>query len=48
VSVLESPPPAFTADDVARIARERFGIDGDVENLGSERDQTFGVGDAVV
>jgi 4-aminobutyrate aminotransferase-like enzyme/Ser/Thr protein kinase RdoA (MazF antagonist) len=48
MSVLESTPPRFSDADVARIAAERFGLDGPVENLGSERDQTFRVGDAVV
>ncbi len=40
-SVLEETPPSFSADDVARIAAERFGLDGTVRDLGSERDQTF-------
>jgi 4-aminobutyrate aminotransferase-like enzyme/Ser/Thr protein kinase RdoA (MazF antagonist) len=40
-SVLEDTPPSFGADDVARIAAERFGLDGTVTDLGSERDQTF-------
>src|SRR3954453_8902069 len=40
-SVLEATPPSFSADDVARIAAERFGLDGTVTDLGSERDQTF-------
>ena len=40
-SVLEATPPSFTADDVARIAAELFGLDGAVTDLGSERDQTF-------
>ncbi|MDX6485538.1 MAG: hypothetical protein QOF43_691, partial [Gaiellaceae bacterium] len=40
-SVLDSKPPRFTADDVARIAAELFGIEGTATNLGSERDQTF-------
>ena len=40
-SVLEGTPPSFSADDVARIAAERFGVDGTVTDLGSERDQTF-------
>jgi 4-aminobutyrate aminotransferase-like enzyme/Ser/Thr protein kinase RdoA (MazF antagonist) len=40
-SVLEETPPSFSADDVARIAAERFGLDGAVRDLGSERDQTF-------
>src|ERR671935_2040 len=40
-SVLEATPPSFSADDVARIAAELFGLDGAVRDLGSERDQTF-------
>jgi 4-aminobutyrate aminotransferase-like enzyme/Ser/Thr protein kinase RdoA (MazF antagonist) len=40
-SVLESTPPRFTADDVAALAAELFGITGDARDLGSERDQTF-------
>ena len=39
-SVLEATPPRFSAGDVARIAVE-LGLDGTVEDLGSERDQTF-------
>src|SRR5215208_7726510 len=40
-SVLEATPPSFSADDVARIAAELFGLHGPVTDLGSERDQTF-------
>ena len=40
-SVLEATPPSFSADDVALIAAELFGLDGTVTDLGSERDQTF-------
>src|SRR3954447_7117746 len=40
-SVLEETPPSFSAEDVARIAAELFGLDGAVRDLGSERDQTF-------
>ncbi|MFY9577985.1 MAG: phosphotransferase, partial [Gaiellaceae bacterium] len=40
-SVLESKPPCFRNDDVARIAAELFGLEGTATNLGSERDQTF-------
>jgi 4-aminobutyrate aminotransferase-like enzyme/Ser/Thr protein kinase RdoA (MazF antagonist) len=40
-SVLDSTPPRFTADDVATLAAELFGITGDARDLGSERDQTF-------
>src|SRR3954463_3764199 len=51
-SVLEATPPSFSADDVARIAAELFGLDGTVTDLGSERDQTFlaegGAGSGVI
>jgi 4-aminobutyrate aminotransferase-like enzyme/Ser/Thr protein kinase RdoA (MazF antagonist) len=47
-SVLESTPPRFTADEVAALARELFGVEGEARDLGSERDQTFRVGDADV
>jgi len=40
-SVLESTPPRFSADEVAAVAAELFGIEGDASDLGSERDQTF-------
>jgi len=40
-SVLESRPPRFSDEEVARIAAELFGLEGAVTNLGSERDQTF-------
>jgi len=40
-SVLESTPPRFTADDVAALADELFGVTGGARDLGSERDQTF-------
>jgi 4-aminobutyrate aminotransferase-like enzyme/Ser/Thr protein kinase RdoA (MazF antagonist) len=40
-SVLESTPPRFNGDEVARIAAELFGLAGEATNLGSERDQTF-------
>ena len=35
-SVLEATPPSFSADDVARIAAELFGLDGTVTDLGRE------------
>jgi 4-aminobutyrate aminotransferase-like enzyme/Ser/Thr protein kinase RdoA (MazF antagonist) len=40
-SVLESTPPRFGDDEVARIAAALFGLEGTATNLGSERDQTF-------
>ena len=46
--VLESQPPRFAAGDAARLAHDLFGIDGAATALGSERDQTFAVGDAVL
>jgi 4-aminobutyrate aminotransferase-like enzyme/Ser/Thr protein kinase RdoA (MazF antagonist) len=45
VSVLEAPPPRFTANDVAAIAARLFGIEGAAVSLGSERDQTFLIDD---
>ena len=40
-SVLEAPPPRFSADEAATIAAALFGIEGAATDLGSERDQTF-------
>jgi 4-aminobutyrate aminotransferase-like enzyme/Ser/Thr protein kinase RdoA (MazF antagonist) len=40
-SVLEATPPRFGADEVARIAATRLGLEGTAVDLGSERDQTF-------
>jgi 4-aminobutyrate aminotransferase-like enzyme/Ser/Thr protein kinase RdoA (MazF antagonist) len=48
LSVLETTPPRFTPEDVAAIAAELFGLEGEVRDLGSERDQTFMVGDGVL
>jgi 4-aminobutyrate aminotransferase-like enzyme/Ser/Thr protein kinase RdoA (MazF antagonist) len=48
VNVLETSPPRFTAEEVAAIAAELFGLSGDARDLGSERDQTFLVGDRVL
>jgi 4-aminobutyrate aminotransferase-like enzyme/Ser/Thr protein kinase RdoA (MazF antagonist) len=44
-NVLEAPPPRFTADEVAAIAAELFGLEGTATDLGSERDQTFLIDD---
>jgi 4-aminobutyrate aminotransferase-like enzyme/Ser/Thr protein kinase RdoA (MazF antagonist) len=44
-SVLEAPPPRFSADEVASIAAELFGLRGSAVELGSERDQTFLIDD---
>ena len=44
-SVLEAPPPRFSADEVARIASELFDVSGTAVDLGSERDQTFLIDD---
>jgi 4-aminobutyrate aminotransferase-like enzyme/Ser/Thr protein kinase RdoA (MazF antagonist) len=44
-SVLEAPPPRFTAEEVAAIASELFGLRGQARDLGSERDQTFLIDD---
>jgi 4-aminobutyrate aminotransferase-like enzyme/Ser/Thr protein kinase RdoA (MazF antagonist) len=40
-SVLDSAPPRFTADEVAQIAADLFGLRGSASDLGSERDQAF-------
>ena len=45
MSVLETQPPRFTADEVARIAEELFGISGAAVDLGSERDATYLIDD---
>ncbi|HSC49064.1 MAG TPA: aminotransferase class III-fold pyridoxal phosphate-dependent enzyme [Gaiellaceae bacterium] len=45
MNVLEAPPPRFTADEVAQIAEETFGVSGRASDLGSERDQTFLIDD---
>jgi 4-aminobutyrate aminotransferase-like enzyme/Ser/Thr protein kinase RdoA (MazF antagonist) len=44
-TVLEAPPPRFSADEVAIIAAALFGIQGSATDLGSERDQTFLIDD---
>src|SRR2546430_7257650 len=44
-SVLEAPPPRFTAEEIAVIAAELFGLSGQASDLGSERDQTFLIDD---
>src|SRR5436190_1589389 len=44
-SVLEAPPPRFSADQVATIAAALFGLEGRATDLGSERDQTFLIDD---
>jgi 4-aminobutyrate aminotransferase-like enzyme len=41
MSVLESAPPRFTAEDAARIGAEVFGLAARAVPLGSERDQAF-------
>ncbi len=48
VSVLETRPPHFTADEAAAIAADVFGVEGIAVDLGSERDQTFLVADGAV
>jgi 4-aminobutyrate aminotransferase-like enzyme/Ser/Thr protein kinase RdoA (MazF antagonist) len=44
-SVLEAPPPRFTAEEIGAIAAELFGLRGQASDLGSERDQTFLIDD---
>jgi 4-aminobutyrate aminotransferase-like enzyme/Ser/Thr protein kinase RdoA (MazF antagonist) len=48
LNVLETSPPSFTAEEVAAIAANLFDLHGEVRDLGSERDQTFLVGDGVL
>ncbi|HET6657206.1 MAG TPA: aminotransferase class III-fold pyridoxal phosphate-dependent enzyme [Gaiellaceae bacterium] len=48
LNVLETDPPRFTPEEVAGIAAELFGVEGEATDLGSERDQTFLVGDGVL
>ena len=45
MSVLETQPPRFTPEEVARIAAEVFGVEGNASDLGSERDETFLIDD---
>jgi 4-aminobutyrate aminotransferase-like enzyme/Ser/Thr protein kinase RdoA (MazF antagonist) len=48
LNVLETSPPRFTPEEVAAIAAELFGLQDEARDLGSERDQTFLVGDCVL
>jgi 4-aminobutyrate aminotransferase-like enzyme len=48
LNVLETSPPRFSAEEVAAIAADLFDLRGEVRDLGSERDQTFLVGDGVL
>jgi 4-aminobutyrate aminotransferase-like enzyme/Ser/Thr protein kinase RdoA (MazF antagonist) len=48
LNVLETSPPRFTAEEVAAIAGDLFDLHGEVRDLGSERDQTFLVGERVL
>ena len=41
MSVLTTLPPAFTPNEVAAIARDLYGLSGDLSPLDSERDQNF-------
>ena len=45
MSVLETQPPRFTPEEVARIAVDLFGLEGSATDLGSERDETFLIDD---
>jgi 4-aminobutyrate aminotransferase-like enzyme/Ser/Thr protein kinase RdoA (MazF antagonist) len=45
MSVLETQPPCFTPEEVARIAAAVFGVEGTASDLGSERDETFLIDD---
>ena len=44
IKFLDANPPGFAVDDAAEIARTRFGIEGGLSPLRSERDQNFRVG----
>jgi 4-aminobutyrate aminotransferase-like enzyme/Ser/Thr protein kinase RdoA (MazF antagonist) len=47
-AVLQAPPPTYSTSDACAIARVTHGLDAaDARNLGSERDQTFLLLDAV-
>jgi 4-aminobutyrate aminotransferase-like enzyme/Ser/Thr protein kinase RdoA (MazF antagonist) len=48
LSVLAATPPRFSPEEAAAIAAEHFGVVGTAAPLGSERDQTFAVDDAVL
>ena len=41
--VMHAAPPALTPEQAREIARERFGVDGEVRPLVSERDQNFAI-----
>ena len=40
-TVLSAPPPTFTAQEAATLARDIFGVQGIAAAADSERDQTF-------
>jgi 4-aminobutyrate aminotransferase-like enzyme len=48
LNVLEAEPPRFSAEEVTAIAADLFDLHGAASDLGSERDQTFLVGDGVL
>jgi 4-aminobutyrate aminotransferase-like enzyme/Ser/Thr protein kinase RdoA (MazF antagonist) len=48
LSVLETSPPRFSPEEVAAIATDVFDLRAEAQDLGSERDQTFLVGDRVL
>jgi 4-aminobutyrate aminotransferase-like enzyme/Ser/Thr protein kinase RdoA (MazF antagonist) len=48
LNVLETSPPRFSPEEVVAIAAELFDLRGEARDLGSERDQTFLVGDGVL
>lgn len=41
--VTETPPPSLAAEDVQRLLRENYGVEGSLSPLVSERDQNFRV-----
>jgi 4-aminobutyrate aminotransferase-like enzyme/Ser/Thr protein kinase RdoA (MazF antagonist) len=48
LNVLETSPPRFSPEEVAAIAADLFDLRAEARDLGSERDQTFLVGDRVL
>jgi 4-aminobutyrate aminotransferase-like enzyme len=48
MSVLESSPPRYSAEEVTALAAELFDLHDEARDLGSERDQTFLVGDRIL
>ena len=41
ISVFDSPKPAFTPEQVQHLLKHDYGIEGNLKELVSERDQNF-------